>query len=218
MNKNDLIVFWDWNGTIVDDCFVFVDILNSLLKENNLPVISQKTYKKEFCFPINSFYKKINLYKNEQFFNKINLRFKALYKEKMFLPLIKKDIVSVLSLLQSAGAKQYIVSAQNHKILTNLLDYYGLSHYFDGAFGVDNHVAEGKDLIALELKKKLYNKNKNFYFIGDTDLDFRVAKKINASPLLVSWGHYNKERLLLRLNKNFVFDKTSHLKKFFLYL
>ena len=155
MNKNNLIVFWDWNGTIVDDCFVFVDILNCLLKENGLPFLSQKTYKKEFCFPIDSFYKKINLYKNAHFFNKINLRFKTLYKEKMLLPVIKKDIISVLSLLQKAGAKQYIVSAQNHKILINLLDYYGLSRYFDGAFGVDNHVAEGKDLIALELKQKL---------------------------------------------------------------
>ena len=218
MSRSDLIVFWDWNGTIVDDCFVFVDILNCLLKENDLPFVSQKTYKQEFCFPIDSFYKKINLYNNEHFFNKINLRFKALYKEKMFLPLIKKDVVSVLSLLQSVGAKQYIVSAQNHKILINLLDYYGLSHYFDGAFGVDNHVAEGKDLIALELKKKLYNKNKKFYFVGDTSLDFKVAKKIKATPLLVSWGHYNKERLLLMLNKNFVFNKTSDLKKFFLSL
>ena len=83
---------------------------------------------------------------------------------------------------------------------------------------MDNHVAEGKDLIALELKKKLYNKNKNLYFVGDTGLDFGVAKKIKASPLLVSWGHYNKERLLLILNKNFVFDKTADLKKFFLSL
>ena len=85
MQKN-VIVFWDWNGTIVDDSFVFVDILNCLLKENSLPEISLKQYRESFCFPIDVFYKKINLYKNKSFFNPLNKRFATLYKEKMYLP------------------------------------------------------------------------------------------------------------------------------------
>ena len=32
MNKK-MIVVWDWNGTIVDDAFVFVNIMNSYLKK-----------------------------------------------------------------------------------------------------------------------------------------------------------------------------------------
>ena len=214
MQKN-VIVFWDWNGTIVDDSFVFVDILNCLLKENSLPAISLKQYRESFCFPIDVFYKKINLYKNKSFFNQLNKRFAAIYKEKMYLPLIKKDVVSVLSLLKKAGAQQYIVSAQNHEILTHLLNYYGLSHYFEGAFGVNNHVAKGKEEAALKLKNKIYNKNSIIFFVGDTELDYAVSKKIQALPLLVSWGHYNKKRLLLN-DGAVVFDSVDDLKKHFL--
>ena len=29
-------IIFDWNGTLIDDAFVFVDILNILLKESNL--------------------------------------------------------------------------------------------------------------------------------------------------------------------------------------
>ena len=215
MSKKDVIVFWDWNGTIVDDCFVFVDILNVLLKENNLPSISIKQYKNNFCFPIDRFYKKINLYKDSAFFDEINLRFAELYKERMFSPSLKKNIISLLSLLHSDGIPQYVVSAQNHKILIKLLEYYGLSKYFVDVFGVNNHVAKGKDVVALNLKNKISNKNNNILFVGDTFLDFEVASKIKATPLLVTWGHYSKKRLAVNANNKHVFDSVYNLKKYF---
>ena len=212
MEKKDLVIFWDWNGTIVDDCFVFVDILNCLLKENNLPLISTEQYKNTFCFPIKSFYKKINLYKNLKFFNQINLRFAELYKEKMFSPLLKQNIVSFLSLLQKEGVQQYIVSAQNHKVLVDLISYYGLSKYFIDVFGVNNHIAKGKDVVALNLKNKIAN-NKKIFFIGDTALDLEVSNTIQATPLLVTWGHYSKKRLVENINKKYVFSSVGSLKK-----
>ena len=54
---------WDWNGTIVNDVFLFVEVLNVLLLKNNLPLLSSDLYREEFVFPIDEFYKKLNLYK-----------------------------------------------------------------------------------------------------------------------------------------------------------
>ena len=47
--KFDYIV-WDWNGTIVNDAWVFVDVMNFFLKMKGLPQTSLDDYKKNFGF------------------------------------------------------------------------------------------------------------------------------------------------------------------------
>ena len=49
-------VVWDWNGTLLDDAWVFVDVLNALLISRKLSIINKKQYKNLFCFPIKDFY------------------------------------------------------------------------------------------------------------------------------------------------------------------
>ena len=50
-------IIWDWNGTIVDDAWVFVAIMNSLLKKGGLPQTDLQYYRKNFCFPIQDYWK-----------------------------------------------------------------------------------------------------------------------------------------------------------------
>ena len=57
--KNKFVIFWDWNGTIVDDAFLFVKIMNSFLREKKLPLIDIKQYKSFFGFPLIQYYKKL---------------------------------------------------------------------------------------------------------------------------------------------------------------
>ena len=62
MTNNKTLIFWDWNGTIVNDVWLFVKILNVFLKNVSQPPISVDMYRDLFCFPIEDFYKKINLH------------------------------------------------------------------------------------------------------------------------------------------------------------
>ena len=75
MENKDFVVFWDWNGTLVDDAFIFVNNLNLLLAKNNLQKITHTFYKEHFCFPVVDFYKKLGLYKNPPFFSSLNQEF-----------------------------------------------------------------------------------------------------------------------------------------------
>ena len=86
MANKKLGILWDWNGTIVDDAWLFVDILNLLLKKNNKPLVTIKKYKDNFCFPIDQYYKKIDLYKDKDFYKNVCLEFIDLYEKKMFSP------------------------------------------------------------------------------------------------------------------------------------
>ena len=50
-------VIWDWNGTLVNDLELCVDILNLALIEHGKLPISVDQYKESFCFPVSKFYK-----------------------------------------------------------------------------------------------------------------------------------------------------------------
>ena len=61
MLKNKKHIIFDWNGTLVDDAWIFVDILNVLLTTRGLKVITIKDYRNKFCFPIKLFYKNLGV-------------------------------------------------------------------------------------------------------------------------------------------------------------
>ena len=54
LNKKHVI--FDWNGTLIDDAWIFVDILNALLIKRNLNQIHLNDYQELFCFPLINFY------------------------------------------------------------------------------------------------------------------------------------------------------------------
>ena len=53
--KTSLSLIWDWNGTIIDDAWLFVDIMNVFLNKEGLPLISLNDYRQHFCFPIQNY-------------------------------------------------------------------------------------------------------------------------------------------------------------------
>ena len=55
-------IFWDWNGTLIDDAFIFVEIMNVFLKQRDLDIINIKKYRDCFEFPIANYYKKLGDY------------------------------------------------------------------------------------------------------------------------------------------------------------
>ena len=54
-SKYDSIV-WDWNGTLLDDVSLAIDVMNKMLSENDLVQIDNETYKKLFEFPVQRYY------------------------------------------------------------------------------------------------------------------------------------------------------------------
>jgi len=189
------IVVWDWNGTIVDDAFIFVDIMNDYLSLYGLPEITPEDYKNNFCFPVNNYYKRLGFKLSEKEFKKLSVNFIQKYKKVMFFPSLKKDILSVLKYLKKLHYKQFVVSAQEQGLLRQSVDYYGLTGYFGGSFGLNNNLAVSKKSVAKKHIFPYLKKNQGALFIGDTIHDYEVAKSLGADCCLVSWGHNSKNKL-----------------------
>ena len=52
-------IIWDWNGTLIDDAWLFVDLMNDELNSRNLPNITINDYQKYFTFPVKKYYEKL---------------------------------------------------------------------------------------------------------------------------------------------------------------
>ena len=81
---NDCAVIWDWNGTIVDDAQLFVDIMNSFLKEQRLPLINVAVYRESFEFPIINYYRRLGFDFKKESFESLGSRFIDIYQQKCF--------------------------------------------------------------------------------------------------------------------------------------
>ena len=72
-------VIWDWNGTLVDDTWLFVDIMNGVLKDRNLPGITLDDYRNVFDFPVEDYYTKLGFDFSDEAFKTAGLDFIKIY-------------------------------------------------------------------------------------------------------------------------------------------
>ncbi len=191
---NNATIIWDWNGTIVDDSYIFVDIMNSYLNDFNLNSISIQDYKQNFCFPVKDYYTKLGLNLSDDDFNKLSVDFIKKYKKVMHKPPLKKNIINILRFLKKNKYNQYIVSAQEQKLLKKSVSFYGLDCFFNNAWGLNNNLAVSKIKVAKNAFKK-FPQHTKVLLVGDTVHDYEVASALNCSCCLVAWGHNSKARL-----------------------
>ena len=51
-------ILWDWNGTLLDDVWLCLDIISSMLIRRGKKGIDSKRYKTIFGFPVQTYYER----------------------------------------------------------------------------------------------------------------------------------------------------------------
>jgi len=197
-NKKHII--FDWNGTLVDDAWIFVDILNQLLMSRNLRAITLGEYKNLFCFPIKSFYQELEFDISKKSFAQLEKEFVNEYNQRMFKPKLFDDVLTVLKHFKKRGLSLSILSASNEKILVKLINHYSLTKYFDYIVGVNNYGANGKIESGHNLLKKINQTNDQIIMVGDTDYDYDISLNLQIDCILIANGHQSLNKLKLKTN------------------
>ena len=195
LNKKHII--FDWNGTLIDDAWIFVDILNVLLIKRNLNQIHLNDYQELFCFPIINFYQNLGFDVTPEAFNILKEEFVVEYNKRQFLAQLFPDTIDTLNSIICHNIKLSILSASNQQILNSLTDFYSINHFFLNILGVDNYEAVGKEELGVELLKNLKVPLDDIIMIGDTDLDYKVSQELGIECKLISRGHQSYKRLSL---------------------
>jgi len=189
-------IIWDWNGTLVKDTHLCVEILNSMLKARNLPAVTAKQYKDEFDFPVIDYYKKVGFDFSKESFDDIAAEFINQYETHRFSCPLQPNAVKILQYFKSKNFTQSILSAYNQFRLEEVVAHFKLTNYFTHIVGLTDDYAHGKVDAAKQFLEKSTLKSDKTLFIGDTTHDFEVARAINTDCILIADGHQPKEKLL----------------------
>ena len=196
MIKNYKHIFWDWNGTILNDRWLCVDIMNGMLTRYNLPEIDEKTYQNLFDFPVIDYYARLGFDFSFHSFEKIGMEFIDHYKNRWQECSLHPQVEQVFLQIKQLGIKQSILTAAHSELVEQALTHYQLEPYFEQVVGLDHYYATSKIEIGLGYLQTLDVPGEEILMIGDTRHDFEVAQSIGIDCLLVTMGHHPLEKLI----------------------
>ena len=188
-------IIWDWNGTLLDDGWLFVDVMNSILRSRGMNTITLEKYREIFGFPVKDYYLKLGFDLEKEPFEESGLEFIKGYENRKYDAQLYPHVISLLKGLRERGISHSILSAQHQTLLDDLTQYYNIRHYFIEIIGLDNYYAYSKVENGIEWAKHINLSLQEILMIGDTDHDFEVAKAIGIDCILLSHGHHCSRRL-----------------------
>ena len=148
-------VIWDWNGTLLNDTELCIDIINGLLKSRNIKTLTADDYRLIFTFPVKEYYKKAGLDFEQHSFEILGKQWMDVYEYRKDECSLFEGTHEVLKNLASLGINQSVLSAYSHDTLVKIIDYYNLNSYFTYISGLDNIYASSKLDIGKELISKI---------------------------------------------------------------
>lgn len=183
-------VVWDWNGTLLNDVNMNLEIVNKMLFDHNIPSISKEHYQSIFTFPIFNFYKALGLDTDkEDMYYMLVKNYNEEYRKKMFEVSLYPRTEEILALLRQRDVQQIILSGQNQKDLDKQIEFFGIKHYFDFIVGSSEKDASDKEKQFLRLIENQNIESTNILVIGDTVYDYQLASALGCQCVLLSHGH-----------------------------
>jgi len=189
-------IIWDWNGTLLDDTWLCVEVLNGLLERRGRAHISEDTYRQNFGFPVIHFYDYLGFDTDTDSFEKVSREFIDNYEARWFDEVsLHPDTQSILSQLSELGHTHSVLSAAKQEALEIGIQHFGIRPHFTGLMGTNNIYARGKVEQGKRWIKELHWHPEDVVLVGDTLHDFEVAEAINTQCILMAHGHHTPDRL-----------------------
>lgn len=188
-------VFWDWNGTLLDDCEFGISVMNRLLKKRGLPLIeSVEYYRSVFCFPVELYYRRLGL-KQEDWEEDAHFWMDTYMAGEHTCPL-RKGAEEAVRLLADAGCPQLILTASKTENMLSQLSRFPIAPVFQKVIGLDHIYATSKAENGIKYLRDSGTDPKHCFLIGDSQHDAETAFSMGITPVLISGGHQTEAQLL----------------------
>ncbi len=188
-------IFWDWNGTLLDDASAACDAVNIMLETRGRKTITLDEYRDFVDVPIVRFYEKV-LDMSQESIQALSDEFNPLCKK--FIPKnpVSEKTIEILKKLNDNGIKQYIFSSSHNKFIEPTLESLGIKDCFEMILGAkDCNVGSKIERTRNYIEEHGIEKEK-ILFVGDMVHDSDVASAVGSECVLVSSGHQCEKALL----------------------
>lgn len=189
-------LIWDWNGTLLDDLNLCLDIINSMLVSRSLPPVSQKRYRKLFGFPVKDYYQRIGFDFNDEPFEALSTEFITAYERGRSECRLMSGAKEALTAAAGLELHQNIISASKSDYLSQAVNSFQIDDYFSTVTGLADHHAAGKEMLLKRFLAVHDFQPQQILMVGDTDHDGAIAASCGIPCLLIPNGHHSRERLL----------------------
>jgi phosphoglycolate phosphatase len=188
-------IIWDWNGTLFDDAWLCISVMNEILSRRGMMPMTPERYETIFDFPVMDYYRRAGFDFAVDPFEQLSDEFIEGYYDRFGDCKLRSGTVEVLDAGQEKGLTMSILSAMEQKALDKMMKHFELEHYFVTVDGLQNHHAAGK----VEIAKRWIGESElspdEIVYIGDTVHDYEVAEAIGIDCYLIHSGHHSVERL-----------------------
>lgn len=189
-------IIWDWNGTLLNDTWLCVEVLNGLLARRGRSPISAEDYRANFGFPVIQFYEFLGFETDVDSFEAVSREFMSDYEARWLAECaLHPEARDVLADMARAGLTHSVLSAAKQEALEIGIGHFGIREHFHGLCGTDNIYARGKVEQGLFWIEGLDWDPHEVVLVGDTLHDYEVAEAIGTDCILMAHGHHTPERL-----------------------
>lgn len=208
-------IIWDFNGTILDDLELCLDLLNDMLHQQKKPTIDISRYKDIFGFPIQDYYVQAGISFDTVSFDTLSQYFIEKYQPASFNCQLNQGVIEVLTKTTALGIRHIILSASKTDNLIEQTQVLGIDRFFEDVIGTDNIKGMGKVQRGLDWIKEARINPDECLYVGDTIHDAEVAHALGVKVLLYSGGHQSKTQLLSKHEQiiDHISDIMSYIKR-----
>ena len=188
MNKKQYI-FFDFNGTLINDLKLCLDLLNEFLIAQNKKPVTVERYRDIFGFPIKNYYEAAGIDFNIESYESLSHKFILKYQPASMECGLFPCVYDTLKYFKDNGYNLIVLSASQVDNLKEQCDNYDISKYFDAILGIDNIYAASKSGIGIKYIKEHNLDKDKCVFVGDPTHDAEIAEEMGIDAVLVSCGH-----------------------------
>ena len=188
-------IIWDWNGTLLDDVHLCLDVLNGLMRRRNLSPLTVPQYRSTFDFPVYDFYLQIGFDFSTESFEAVADEYIAGYTARLHESRLQPGARPTLDQLTAAGLTHSVLSAYQQDRLAEAVQMFQLTEYFLDLIGLNDYAAGSKLENGRRWVQKLPYQPHQIVFVGDTTHDFEVAQAIGVDCILLTTGHQHRPKL-----------------------
>lgn len=193
--KNIKHIIWDWNGTLLNDSLICVEVMNKMLKERKLPETDICGFAAAMEFPIFMLFKNLGIDLDDEKFENVIEQFLDGYEEKVVEAVVRPELLEIIEKLYNKGVSMSIVSASHNEYLQRTIKRHGLNKYFREISGLPDKNGVSKVEIGKKQIEKLKINRDKCIMIGDTVHDYEVASELGVECWLFPSGHSIYENL-----------------------
>ncbi|MEE0298710.1 MAG: HAD hydrolase-like protein [Christensenellales bacterium] len=189
-------IIWDFNGTLLNDTQLSLDVDNNVFEKLGIPAITIDDYRNNMTMPVRDFYPTVGVDYSVHSYETIARLWLDEFNQKAVGVGLVSGALDAIRFFHGQGRSQSVLSASYEPSLRKQCEALGLTPYMADISGLEDESASKKTEIGRRQLRELGLEGRDVVLIGDMLTDAHLAEDLGADCILVSWGHNDLKRLL----------------------